>query len=153
MAILDLGVGPGHFPFVCRYLGHDVLGTDIEPLARTGTGPHAYDVLLELFEVPKVSLRVERRQELPSLGRRFDLVSALMVTFDHPESEVPWTAEDWLFFLRDVATRQLTPDGRLFLSLNRPFATPEILQLMLDQGAAVDKRKCTVRFDSVEALR
>lgn len=155
MTILDLGAGPGHFPFVCRYFGHQVLGSDVErrPGFPEGNSQHLYAALLELFEIDKVHLRIERRRELPDLGRRFDLVTALMAKFDNPRRGVCWTADDWVFFLHDLATRHLTPGGRVFLSFNRPFFTPEILHAMRERGAAIDDRKCTVRFDSVDGLR
>ena len=155
LALLDLGVGPGHFPFVCRHFGHQVLGADVEPQFHVPdwNGQHVYDVLLELFEIDRIHLRIERCRALPDLGRRFDLVTALMIKFDSPLGEIPWTADDWVFFLRDLATRHVTPDGRVYLTLNRRSVTPEILQAMRERGAAVDDRKCTVRFDSVEALR
>jgi hypothetical protein len=155
LAILDLGVGPGHFPFVCRHFGHEVIGADVEPQCHLPDwkGQHVYDVLLALFEIDKIPLRIEPQQQLPDLGRRFDLVTALMIKFDHPRVEIHWTASDWVFFLHDLATRHVAQDGRVFLTLNRPSVTPEILRAMLDRGAAVDERKCTVRFDSVKGLR
>jgi SAM-dependent methyltransferase len=107
--ILDLGTGGGHFCFVCRLLGHEVVGVDIEvPLYREICG---------LMGVTPISLKIERNKPLPSLGR-FDFVTAFAAQFDHVSSIELWSKADWRDFLDDLLRNHLRAPGRIFFTLN-----------------------------------
>ena len=151
LRILDIGVGPGHFPFICRLLGHRVVGTDIEmlPLDSTWQGRHVFDGLIDVLEVDRRAHAVERGVPLPDFGGPFDLVTALMVKFDNPIGAPVWEPPDWDFFLRDLAANVLAPGGRLYLKLNRPFAGDAIMDFMEGAGGKTDRPQCVVLFDGL----
>ena len=150
LRILDLGSGPGYFLYICRLFGHEGLGldTDENPLFRGTT---------ELFGVRRVIARIEPQTPLPEVGEKFDLVTGHRVCFHRLGRGAngewkEWTTDDWKFFIRDVRTRFLTPDGRLFLEFNpRPdgssFFTPELRACFLGEGARIFRSKALFARD------
>lgn len=146
LTVLDIGVGPGHFPFVCQLFGHRVIGTDLMPLPLGDgwDGPHVYDRLIELFDVDRRPLTVEARTAMPSFDGPVDLVTALMVKFDNPPGAEPWGPSEWAYWIGDVRENLLRPGGRILLQLNRPFAGREVLDHMRKEGGVVDEGRCTV---------
>ena len=153
LKILDIGVGPGHFPFICRVLGHQVVGTDIAdlPLDASWQGRHIFDGLIDVLEVDRRGHAVERGVPLPDFGGPFDLVTALMVKFDNPIGAPVWVPADWRFFLDDLSANVLAPGGRLYLKLNRPFAGDEIMTFMEEAGGKTDRPQCVVLFERLTA--
>jgi SAM-dependent methyltransferase len=150
LRILDLGCGAGFFLYLCRLFGHDALGldTDNEPLFR-GT--------LELLNVRRVVSRIEPDVPLLDLGQRFDLVTAHRVCF-HRIRRAPnigpteWTRKNWRFFISDIRTRFLEPEGRLLLDFNprrdgSSFFTPELRACFLAQGARIFRSKALFATD------
>jgi SAM-dependent methyltransferase len=115
--ILDIGTGGGHFPFVCRYFGHQVVGLDIEN--------RVYDGIAACLGIERTIVRVEPRTALPALGERFDLIVACNITFDErinrdrTRARSYWSLAEWQFFLDDLMANQLRYPGRLYLSLNK----------------------------------
>jgi SAM-dependent methyltransferase len=150
LRILDLGSGPGYFLYICRLFGHEGLGldTDENPLFRGTT---------ELFNVPRVIARISPQTPLPELGKKFDLVTAHRVCFHRlergPTGEwQEWSPADWKFFIRDVRTRFLEPNGRFYLEFNpRPnsssFFTPELRACFEEEGARIFRSKALFATD------
>jgi SAM-dependent methyltransferase len=144
LRILDLGCGAGYFLYVCGTFGHEGLGldTDNEPLFRATT---------ELLKVRRIIWRIEPGVSLPDLDRRFDLVAAHRVCFHRlgrrPDGQPnEWTPDNWKFFINDIRTRFLEPDGRLLLDFNprrdgSSFFTPELRAFFLSQGARILRSK------------
>ncbi|SME98596.1 hypothetical protein SAMN06265365_107184 [Tistlia consotensis] len=133
--VLDLGTGAGHFPFVCRYLGHECEALD-QP------GIPLYDDLCELAGLDRVDHRIGPRQPLPAFERRFDLVTAFMVGFNTRPDGTLFDLEDWRFFLDDVRDRLLNPGGRLCLKMIKQveregpkYGDPELMALFESRGA------------------
>lgn len=124
--ILDLGTGAGHFPFICRWLGHRVWALDLP-------GIGVYDDLCRWNGTVKLDHRILPREPLPRFPTRFDLVTAFMLGFDTRPDGTLYTLEDWAYFLDEVRDNQLKPGGRLLLKLighpNRvglKFESPEL---------------------------
>ena len=148
LRLLDLGSGAGYFLYVCKHFGHDVLGfdTDIEPLFGATT---------ELLGVPRIVGRIERLTPLPEFGRKFDLVTAHRICFHRVgkvREGVEWSPADWEFFVNDIRTRFLTPNGRLLLDFNpRPdgssFFSPELRAFFVSQGARIFRSKALLAKD------
>ena len=150
LRILDLGSGPGYFLYVCGLFGHEGLGldTDDNPLFR-GT--------IELFDVRRVIARFEPQTPLPELGEKFDLVTGHRVCFHRLERGAngewkEWTPADWKFFIADIRTRFLQPNGRLYLEFNprangSSFFTPELRACFLTQGARIFRSKALFAAD------
>jgi SAM-dependent methyltransferase len=156
LRILDLGCGAGYFLYVCRFFGHEAVGldTDEEPLFRGTT---------ELLNVDRVISRIHPRFSLPDLGEKFDLVTAHRVCF-HRITRAEngewneWTPVDWNFFINDIRTRFLKPDGRLLLDFNpRPnhcsFFTNELRDSFLSQGARIFRSKALLAADPAQRPR
>lgn len=157
LRILDLGCGAGYFVYVCRCLGHEGLGVDIDeqPLFRETTA---------LLKVPRVIWRIEPRVPLPDLGK-FDLVTGHRVCFQKTvrwgtgsgEWE-EWEPNDWKFFINDVRSRLLKPNGRILLDFNpradgRSFFTPELRDVLTTQGARIFRSKALLAVDPTKPAR
>jgi hypothetical protein len=103
--------------------------------------------LTQLLDVPRVISRVEAFRPLPKFDRRFDVVTAHLVCFNAHKSEKLWGPVEWDFFLNDVASR-LTPDGRVWLELNREYDgsyySAELEAFFRDRGAQL--HDCRVMF-------
>ena len=148
--ILALGCGAGYFLYLCRLFGHEGLGfdTDEEPFFRGTT---------EFFNVRRVIGRIEPQMPLPDLGRKFDLVTGHRVCFHrltrtNDGEWLEWTLADWEFFITDIRTRFLKPQGRLLLEFNpRPdgssFFTPELRAFFESQGARIFRWKALLAAD------
>jgi len=144
LRILDLGCGAGYFLYVCRFFGHEGLGldTDDEPFFRGTTA---------FLNMRRVVARIHPQVPLPDLGERFDLVTAHRVCF-HRMGRAEngewkeWRPADWKFFINDIRTRFLKPDGRLLLDFNprrdnSSFFTPELRTCFVSQGARIFRSK------------
>ena len=156
LQILDLGCGAGYFLYLCRLFGHDGLGfdTDEEPFFRGTT---------DFFKVRRVVGRIEPQTPLPDLGRKFDLVTGHRVCFHRlARTEngewLEWTPADWEFFIEDIRTRFLKPEGRLLLEFNRrqdgsSFFTDELRAFFESQGARIFRWKALLAADPSQRPR
>lgn len=115
--ILDIGTAAGHFPFVCRFLGHQVVGLDID-------NP-VYEGIAACLGIERTIVRVEPRTPLPALGGKFDLITACNITFnekrDPQGKSLRWSLDEWQFLIDDLAANHLRPSGMLYLKLNKEF--------------------------------
>lgn len=156
LQILDLGCGPGYFLYLCRLFGHEALGVDPddEPFFRGTT---------ELFGVRRTIARIQAQTPLPELGKKFHLVTGHRVCFHRiARAEtgewLEWSTADWEFFINDVRTRLLKPEGRLLLEFNRrddgsSFFTKELREFFLSQGARIIRWKALLAADPEEHPR
>jgi hypothetical protein len=69
-----------------------------------------------------------------------------------------WTETDWKFFINDVRTRLLKPDGRLLLEFNRradgsSFFTSELRAFFEAQGARIVRWKALLAANAAERPR
>lgn len=151
--VLDIGTGGGHFPFVCQFFGHRVVGIDIENAL--------YEGIAACLGVQRTIVRVEPQQPLPDLGGRFDLITACDITFndkdDRDGRRVYWTLAEWKFFLNDLLVNHLRYPGTLYLKLNkewqkgvfgsdRLFFNRELLAMAARNGAVISRRRGTMKL-------
>jgi len=140
--ILDIGSGAGYFLYICKWLGHEAIGLDIDEVPM-------YPEMTHLLGLQRVVWRVQAFVPLPDLGRKFDLITAFMICFNNHNQEDLWGVPEWDFFLEDLANH-LRPGGRVWLELNRQrdgtFMTDELCELFQNRGARVDENQ--VKFDS-----
>ncbi len=158
LRLLDLGCGPGYFLYVCHCLGHEGLGLDIDEQAL-------FRETTALLGVRRVISRIEAQTPLPDLGEKFDLVTGHRVCFQKterfgtgPGEWNEWEAVDWQFFLDDVRSRILKPGGRILLDFNpradgRSFFTPELRDVLLENGARIFRSKALLAADPREEPR
>ncbi len=138
--VLDIGCGAGYFLYICKWLGHDVLGLDLDE------SPMFTDIT-KLLGVPRVIWRIERHVALPDLGEKFDLITAHMICFNDHKTERVWGPAEWNFFLAD-ALHHLRPTGRIHLEFNREFDgtwyTPELRDYFARRAAEIDRHRVTL---------
>jgi SAM-dependent methyltransferase len=151
--ILDLGCGAGYFLYICQLFGHEGIGldTDDEPFFHGTT---------RLLGVRRIIARINPQTALPDLGKKFDLVTAHRVCFQRIARDQngvwkEWTRSDWEFFINEIRTRFLKPDGRFLLEFNpRPdgssFFTDELRAFFLSQGARIFRRKVLLAADPTQ---
>ena len=133
LRVLDIGSGAGYFLFVCKRLGHSVMGLDLD-------WPPMYAEMFELLEMPRKIWRIEPFQPLPNLGDRIDLVTGFAVCFNSHGSNSVWGVKEWEFFLNDVRKNVLAPSGEIYFELNPErwgYYTPELGEFFRQQGAFV----------------
>jgi hypothetical protein len=149
--ILDLGTGPGHFPYVCAALGHDAWGLD-----RPGTA--AYEALTAWMGVRVVPHKIRAQVPLPTFPARFDLVTAFRIGFNskgHQGRFILFDLDDWGFFLDDLRDNVLMPQGRVALKMTGAqgdysglkFGDPPLMDYFESRGAVIDREDCFIRFD------
>jgi SAM-dependent methyltransferase len=150
--VLDLGTGPGHFAYICRYLGHKVLG-----LERPGA---CLDAFHEWMGLEVVSHAIAANRPLPRLPVRFDTVTAFRVPFNKKRETGDksrrqlFDLDEWSFFLDDVRDHVLRPGGRLVLKMNSQpnhaglhYGDPTLMDFLARRGAAPEQRRLYVTFD------
>ena len=142
--ILDIGCGAGYFLYICKWLGHDVLGLDLDESPM-------FNDLTKLLGIPRVIARIERHKPLPEFAERFDVITAYMICFNDHKTDHVWGPAEWDFFLNDAA-RYLAPGGRIHLELNEEFDgtcyTPELRDYFLQRGTVVVNNRITFTPDS-----
>jgi SAM-dependent methyltransferase len=156
LEILDLGCGAGYFLYICQLFDHHGLGldTDDEPFFRGTT---------KLLGVHRVIARISPQTPLPDLGKKFDLVTGHRVCFhriarDENGTWKEWVPVDWEFFIHDIRTRFVKPNGRLLLEFNpRPdgasFFSDELRACFLSHGARILRRKALFAADPTQRPR
>jgi SAM-dependent methyltransferase len=135
--VLDLGMGAGYFLFICQWLGHEVLGLDIDE-------DPMFAELSVALQVPRRVARIEAFVPLPECGAKFDVITAYMICFNNNNRPDVWGAPEWSFFLDDLA-HHLREDGRVWLEFNRGKGaghfTPELRSLFEHRGAVIDHHR------------
>ena len=135
--VLDIGCGTGYFLYICQYLGHDVLGLDLDE-------EPGFTEMIELLGVKRKIWRIEAFQPLPDLGPKFDVIAAHMICFNGHKSDKLWQAPEWEFFLDDLM-RHLEPRGQVCLELNREYDdslyTPELKEYFEARGAEIHTQR------------
>lgn len=110
LSILDMGAGAGFFLYCCKAHGHDVLGFDADD-------GEFYAKMHEALGVRCLVQAIHPQTPLPDFGRKFDCITAFAVCF-HRVGGVPWSADDWRFFLEDLLRNHCTDRGMIHLQLN-----------------------------------
>jgi SAM-dependent methyltransferase len=153
LRILDLGTGPGHFPFVARFYGHDVTGTDLPARTRgVEKSDHIYDALCAMYRVKRIGNEIKPNAKLEGLGGRYDLVTAFLAAFNVDEEKKPWSVEHWRFFLKSLKRDVLNDGGVLFMTLADGKLTPEswsYLAALADRSIEKSKQLHITKFDAL----
>jgi SAM-dependent methyltransferase len=139
--ILDIGCGAGYLLYICQWLGHEVLGLDIDEVDM-------YGEMTRMLGLKRVLWRVEAFEKLPDFGPKFDVITAYMICFNAHKTPQPWGPKEWKFFLDDLETR-LNPGGVIRLGLNKEYDgtcyTPELRAYFVERGGAVYGNDVTFR--------
>ena len=153
--VLDLGTGPGHFPYVCKVLGH-------EAWSINRPGELAYQALTNWMGLDVVQHKIRAHVPLPTFPARFDLVTAFRVGFNSKGREgknVLFDIDDWAFFLDDIKSGVLKPGGRLILKMinqdgygyeGLKFGDPQLMEYFESRGAAITRKGRIVWFDELK---
>ena len=150
--ILDLGTGPGYFPYACRVLGHNAWALD-----KPGTP--LYDVMCEWIGVDVVPHTITAKVPLPAFSTRFDLITAIRIGFNSKGrrgNRVLFDLDDWGFFLDDLRDNLLQPGGRVLLKMieqddftGLKFGDQPLLDYFASRGATFEHSKRFVLFDTL----
>ena len=133
--ILDIGIGPGYFLYVCQQLGHRCVGID-----RPGDYPFWQAVRQWLGVRNVVEHTIEPFKLLPKTLGTFDLVTAFRAQFNYnDEAKRLWNFDEWSFFLddlRDSNTQLSQARTRIPIALAHPGARRGASHV-LDGGGAL----------------
>jgi SAM-dependent methyltransferase len=136
-SILDLGCGAGYFLYIAQLLGHSGVGLDMDRLPM-------FREITRLLDVRRVVQQIQAFRPLPSLGQKFDVITAFMICFNNHKMPGLWAVPEWEFFLDDLA-KHLKPRGRVWFELNQEydetFYTPQLKEFFQKRGAKVDEQK------------
>ena len=149
LRILDLGTGPGFFPYICRSLGHDCIGLE-KP--DTDGPPHknriVYARLCAWVGTEVVRHQIRPLKPLPPFTQKFDLVTAFRVPFNMVKAERRlFTIAEWAFFLDDLRDNVLRSGGSFFMTMNKKEhgfegpgkGDPELMALFTSRGAKIGR--------------
>lgn len=112
--ILEIGVGAGYFLYVCKQLGHRVLGIDRPSLQLW---PRVWSCLgiSEIINEP-----VRPLTPLPVSGKRFDLVVSFHCPLHFVDTEDRfWNQDEWQHFFGHLRSDVLKAGGRFALDLKK----------------------------------
>lgn len=133
--ILDLGCGCGYFLYLCKLLGHEVLGVD-----RRERDSLFVD-MRKLLDVPSVD-RTIRAGEPLAIDGSWDVVTAHMVTFNRHRQPNPWGPDEWAWLLSELPAPvwnielNLEPSGVLY--------TPGLREMFTARGAEIREHRVTI---------
>lgn len=116
MRILDLGTGPGHFLMICRFYGHEAVGTEIPDQLDPGRPTQIYNDLESLYQVTRIKHMVEPMGPLNELPKKNDIVTAFSIAFNRSQGNL-WQRAEWDFFLRELKSNVLKKNGTMFFML------------------------------------
>ncbi len=147
--LLDIGTGPGHFPFVARFYGHRVSALDVPPEVHAAAEPRLYDDLCAMYGVTRTPFWITPTGRLPEIGK-FDLVTGFMAAFNRSPIEGqdgwrPWTSAEWTSFLRECNERWMKPDGRIHLTLTRGNTPADVWEYLTLRALSANEK--TLRID------
>lgn len=132
--ILDLGCGCGYFLYLCKLLGHEVLGVDRQEKSSLFVDAR------EALGVPWIPATIRCGESLPLWGS-FSVVTAHMVTFNGHRVK-PWGVKEWKWLIDEIPAPLWSielnrePDGTLY---------PEGLrEWFVAQGAEVQEQRVTL---------
>ncbi len=110
LRIFDIGMGGGHFSYVCEKLGHEVKGIDIDI-------PEYGDVCALLGVHRKIN-RIEKTNSLPKDLGKFDFITAFASQFDYIKAGEYWSVDEWCLFIEDLSETMLNRPGKLHFNPN-----------------------------------
>lgn len=142
ITILDIGCGFGYFPYVAKFYGHDVIGTDLP-------GDKLFRKAAEFLKVDRRDDIVEPMKPLPDFGKKFDLITAFQVCFNgHIEGNI-WGEKEWDFFLEDLFKNHINTGGKIYLELNW---SQHIQKWIPDEVSDLFKKKYNAKFDRMSRV-
>ena len=152
LRLLDLGTGAGHFAFLCKRFGHQVMTLDLGHI-------ELYNELTAFLGIERIDFEIRPQLPLPPFETKFDLVTGFMVGFNKRSKHELWGEAEWSFFLRDVVRNVMAPGGTLLLKMigNRDlpglhYDEPAFVSFIESHGGTVDPVNAYVRFDDLAAL-
>ena len=111
--ILDIGTGAGQFVKLCKSLGHNVTGTEVQKRLDDPVYKIHNHYGLELFELKLMP------SEYAKLPEHYDVITLLRTQFNDIRGR-EYKEKDWHFW-KDNMFDYLTPGGQLFLKTNLKF--------------------------------
>lgn len=142
-SVLDIGTGPGYFPFLCKYYGHHAEALDVADNAM-------YNDLVKALDIKRHVQRIEAYETL-EIASKFDLISAFMICFNNHQRPNLWHIQEWNYFLNSLHLNNLRNDGEIFLSLNSESPeepiSKELLRHFSVNGAVVHETTVHINSD------
>lgn len=112
LRILDIGTGPGMFPAICNWYGHEAIGTDVPTRHESVVW---FEGSTKLFDVEVVPLTIKSPEEgIQEVGGKWDLITGFLSNFDNGWNDSGrWETAEWETFIRNLMANSLQPGGRL----------------------------------------
>jgi hypothetical protein len=107
--------------------------------------------MIAMFGISRTGFRIEPHQNLPLLGRRFDVITAHQICFNGHKTENLWGADEWDFFLNDLEENHLNPGGMIALEFNEEpaigFYTKEVRKYFESRSTRIFRGRVIISFD------
>lgn len=112
LRILDIGTGIGFLPYICSYFGHEVKAVDL------GSN-ELLNAAVKILNVDRLSHRIEAFEPIPSLGMKFDFITATRICFNNHNLPNIWYNDEWEYFINHLKEQHLAENGMIRLFLNK----------------------------------
>lgn len=139
LSILDIGCGAGWFLFLCKMLGHQVHGLDVN-------NNEQFNRMITMFDMDRTVHQIKPFTSLPKLNKKFDLITSFLITFNGRNEENYWEKEEFDFFLKDLADNYARNENtRIFLQFNNEkganniFFSNQLKQYFVENGAEINQ--------------
>ena len=131
-SVYDIGTGPGYFPYICRFFGHDTGSMDM-------LGVVLNDNIIAHLGLDRTEHMIMAYEPLPKPKSKYDFITARDTCFNHHKpSRDPWSLDEWKFLLNDIAVNYATDTAsdRFFFNRLYPnrefFFQPELITYFKD---------------------
>ena len=143
--ILDLGTGPGYFPFAAGLLGHNVQSIDIG-------NNKMYKNMRDLLCVSCANCEIKPMIDLNFFKKKkFILITAFQLLFDQDGNHIVWKEKEWKYFIKMLQKKYLKKNGRIFFQMNTIYKNQEEqynknIKTLVDCGAEKLRRSGEIIF-------
>jgi hypothetical protein len=132
LRILDLGTGPGYFPFICTFYGYEV-----ESLDKPDN--EMYNDMIKELGIKRYEENICSYKDI-NIEKKHDLITAFMICFNNHRLSNLWHISEWEYFLNSLFKNNLNTGGEICLLLNAETTEEPINKELLKYFASINAK-------------